>query len=250
MTLILIRGDVGTGKTLFATGLCLDDTRAIRANYHIKDERATVIEPEDLDDLGDAAIVVIDEAWAWLECRLSGKPINIFLWRILAQSRKKQMDIVLTTQLDEVIDKRFRMMSNIVIDCFNHPDGYLYEIKCRGKRPYAVLLPFEAAKDIYPYYDTMEEIVPYDDDIKFKISNKQKRVPAQDAIIDELLAVAPAEEWTLGTVEAYFYEHRYAHAEFKPVYQRLRLRMMRGDGDVRPQEKSKRDHKKKVANDG
>jgi hypothetical protein len=245
MTLIMIRGDVGSGKTLLATMWAMEDQRTIRANYHIKKKGFVLLEPEDLHNLDSATLAIIDEAWAWLESRLSGKPINLFLSYILFQSRKKQLDLILTTQLGEVIDKRFRQMSNFIIDCEQIPEGFLYQITPRGKRPHTVFLALEDAEKIYPCYDTMEQIDPIDEELIYKVSNKQKLLPKQDAIIAKMFKIAPAKEWTAGAVEAYFLEEHLAHAEYRSVFQRIKLSILKGESqeelltDVRS-------HKKKV----
>jgi hypothetical protein len=230
MTLILIRGDVGSGKTLLATLFALSDERRIRANYKItgKVTEEELLEPEDLNHINEATLAIIDEAWDWLEARLSGRPINLYLSRILFLSRKKRLDLVLTAQLEGTIDKRFRQMANFTIDCQATSEGFLYEITQRGRRPYYSFLPLEVAEEVYPFYDTWEETAPMDDELTYKVTSKTKQKEHVETVVDEMLAIAPAAQWTQGTVEAFFLEKRYSHAEAKHAFQALKLRLLKG----------------------
>ena len=84
--LIHFTGDVGSGKTLFCTQVALHDKRQIYSNYNIKLPNYHDLKPEMLSILTESTLVIIDEAYTWLESRLSGRNINLYLTYILFQS--------------------------------------------------------------------------------------------------------------------------------------------------------------------
>ena len=198
MVLVNMTGSVGSGKTLFATASVLTDIlvnteRPIYANYKIKSDNYRELLPETLLDAEmSGSNVVIDEAYIWLESRLSGKPMNLYLSYILFQSRKRNMDIYLTDQILGSIDLRFRELTDYEVKCkavpsAKNPKGFIYKIIDRtGFKPssFIMYLPLEKAKQYFDFYNTFELINPIDDELIAKISSSKKNIVKQ---IDEIV---------------------------------------------------------------
>jgi hypothetical protein len=160
-----IVGELGAGKTLTLTYLGLRNyikyqgTRTIFANYHLKQVPYTYVpNPEDIDEIR-SGIFLIDELWLYCDSRLSSSGRNKFVTKVLLKSRKRDLDILYTTQSLGQVDVRIRRISDfIAIPSFNeqtgktivrlytHPSGYLLKV-----------LKFDGRK-IFPLYDTSEEI--------------------------------------------------------------------------------------------
>lgn len=232
MGVILLRGDVGNGKSLFATALSLEDEeeRPIWSNFEIKSKRYHPLELTDLNKkIKGAAIVIIDEAYGSADARYSGKASNQYLSYIVMQMRKRELDIIVIAQLDGMLDKRLRMMASWVVDCEIGDAGFSYVISFPKKalaRPIGFFMPLEIAQEYFPKYNTMEIINAIDEDLEFKLVNKATLLPEIDRVVGEMMKVAPPEQWTQGTVEAYFLDNHLPHAEAKLAYQRIKLRMI------------------------
>ena len=170
MTLINIIGDVRNGKTLFATYLATKSTVPVYANYRIDIPNFNELHPEMLITLHDGSTIVIDEAYSWLEARLSGsgQPMNLYLSYVLFQSGKNNMNIITTDQLLETIDTRFRTMANYEVYCEkkelpNHQVvGFEYTIQQKSRyhryEPIKVYWPVEYASKYYPLFNTKQVI--------------------------------------------------------------------------------------------
>jgi len=201
MTLINLNGSVGSGKTLFVTASVIQEDKPIYSNYKINHPNYNELFPETLLDAEmSGSNVVIDEAYIWLESRLSGKPINLYLSYILFQSRKRNMDIYLTDQILGSIDLRFRELTDYEIKCkavpnSKNPKGFVYYIIDRtGFRPRLSkqFLPIEKAKEYFGFYDTFELINPIDDELVAKISKSNKNIVKQiDEIVVDILGEYP-----------------------------------------------------------
>jgi len=212
-------GSVGSGKTLFATASVLSDIlefpdKPIYANYNIKHANYRELFPETLLDAEmSGSNVVIDEAYIWLESRLSGKPMNMYLSYILFQSRKRNMNLYLTDQILGSIDLRFRELTDYEVKCkavpnVKNPKGFIYKIIDRtGFKPrsFTMLLSLEKAKPYFEFYDTMELINPIDDELIAKISKSKKNIVKQvDDIVSNVLEEFPGvKKFTKGIIADY-----------------------------------------------
>jgi len=195
--LISIEGDYGSGKTLLATFLALKDRRKVMANYTINIPNFVPLKPEMLWNINEPTLIVLDEAYAWLESRTSGKPINRYLSYNLFQSRKRGgpegiVDYILTDQLIGTVDPRYRMMINFDIQAEPHESGFVYtmtKLTRRGaSKPATFFIPFSLAAKIFPYYNTYQKVDPIDKELLFSISEDQSDIMKQvDIVRDELL---------------------------------------------------------------
>ena len=167
MVLISIEGDVGSGKTLLMTYLAYVDTRMVYANYHLNFPRYREMTPEGLLRIPKQSVALFDEAYAWLESRLSGRDSNRFFSYVLFQSRKRGLDMYMTNQLISTVDVRFRSMINVEVLCEATERGFEYVFRRisrrRFNRPRTFLMPFELAEMVYPLYDTEERISTLDE---------------------------------------------------------------------------------------
>jgi len=158
--LTVITGGVGSGKTLLATIVCARAGCEVHANYDLKLPNAHPLDLERLLRGGyDGCIVVLDEAYAYLESRLSGRPLNRALSYILFQSRKMGLHIIMTAQMLMSVDVRFRTLLDVWVHCIQSRAGfeyYFYQTSSgRGRR---LVLPWRAAERFFELYDTFEVV--------------------------------------------------------------------------------------------
>ena len=197
MTLTNLVGRVGSGKTLFMTADAVNSDRSrILSNYAIQDDRYEDLLPEMLMDkaLHDANIL-LDEVYAWLESRTSGKDINRYMSYILFQGRKKDIDFYMTEQLLSSVDLRYRDLIDYTVKCkaipnYKNPIGFKYiiidELEQIAYPP--MFLPIAEAAKYFHLYDSYQPISPIDDEMMLKISkNKVSIIEIVDSIVDTLL---------------------------------------------------------------
>lgn len=164
-------GGVGDGKTILNTVMTLDiahtrDDYEIYANYTIhnpKVKRITPLEMLDINPEENRALINLDEAYAWLESRMSLSSLNKIMSWIVFQHRKRNMDILYTAQLTSSVDIRLRGLTDIAYVCERVISGFKYKYYWqRGLRIHRrrQFLPLEKAKKYFPLYDTREIIEP------------------------------------------------------------------------------------------
>ena len=230
--LVNVDGDVGSGKTLLTTHIARCDSRPVFANYQINIPNFTYLTPEMLfamKNKNEPRVCIIDEAYNWLESRLSGRPINVYSSYILFQSRKRGIDFFLTDQLFESIDLRFRKMVNVEIYCEAVPLGFEYLIQKISRRhsysPKKVTMPMAHAETLFPLYDSWEFIEAIDKDMMFKVSQDKTTIIEEiDKIVDELLDKAEAKNYTKGIVEDYCLRNNYPDSYVKMIFNTIKAR--------------------------
>jgi len=177
--LINVVGDLGSGKTLF---LCiysfLSKKKQIYANFRIENKKVKPFTIELLfrKDLKDCDIL-LDEGYIYLESRTSLKKSNLIFSYLLFQSRKRNINILTTSQLLNSIDLRFRNLADFIIRAHNKRDYFKYEIyKTSGKKVNTIFLPYHKARPFFNKYDTLEVVSPSDISPEFLNSKEIKKI--------------------------------------------------------------------------
>lgn len=177
--IVTVIGKLGTGKTLLMTYLAqnYDSNKIVYSNYNIDIPNNKVIDVEDLTDVADG-LVLIDEAYLWLESRLSTSRANRFVTKIMFQSRKRGFDVGLSAQVHSSIDLRVRQLEQSLVVSYGENAGD-FETYCENERyrelvnelnlnfffDYVVetqtgiiplRLSFETAYEVSQIYDTTE----------------------------------------------------------------------------------------------
>jgi len=172
--LISLIGNVGSGKTLFLVLLSyiysFFDKRKIHANFYIKLENCIALNlPNFIENERDNMIVFLDEAYTYLESRISMSHLNKAMSYVIFQSRKRNLDIYLTAQMFSTIDVRFREQTDILIKCKriinDNFNGFKYKIiNLNSESIKTMLFPMSEAKTYFHLYNTYEIIPPYQKD--------------------------------------------------------------------------------------
>jgi hypothetical protein len=229
MTLTTLFGDVGSGKTLLAVILALFDDRPVYANFWIDSPRYIALEPEMLATLGDEpCLVIIDEAYVWLESRTSTREVNRYMSYILFQSRKRQITFILTAQLLSSLDVRFRSMTSVYVYCQRTKMGFNYTMIFPGhKHRKRYRMAYIGASRFFEKYKTMAPVDAFDKDMVYNVTrDKSKLLPELDRIIDKMLKEAPADKWTKGVIADYCMEENHPFIFQEMIYNRIKRRCL------------------------
>ena len=156
-------GNLGSGKTFIITLLTYSDKRDIWSNYKVNRKGYKSLEVVDLLDLPDNIILLMDEAYAWIESRVSSSTLNEYLSSILFHTRKTNTDMYLTTPMFSTIDKRFRHQANFIIFCehrenFEIDDFHFTFYNVNNNTYGSCTLLYEHAKKYFHLYDTYEKV--------------------------------------------------------------------------------------------
>jgi len=184
LPIISVNGGFGSGKTLMLTMLGYDYLKKekvkVYSNYHLTYNYL----PLTLDFILDAvinnvelhdAILLGDEIYTWLESRDSGSDVNKIFSYFIMQSRKRNVTIAYSAQLDSMVDKRLRLLASLKIECFkdfeNNTINYIF--LSSGNVPFSCSIPldFFVVNRIFDMYDTSEII-----DIQAKVHSKENLV--------------------------------------------------------------------------
>jgi len=172
MTLVLIIGEIGSGKTLFMVLMALSTDKNILANFHIKHDNFKYLEFDDFLNIPNDADIFIDEAYKWLENRRSSKASNVVISEIKEQRRKTNSTWYVSTQHPNMIDKRFEQYPNVIVQCksrfpINSKKDFVYKISYDSPFFHTIYrrLYYRDAVKYFDYFDTNEIVAP---------ENKQK----------------------------------------------------------------------------
>ena len=167
--IIEICGDLGSGKTLFMTLLgyiCYKKGYLIMSNYHLN----FPYQPINLKDLESIqkCCILIDEMHIFVDSRSSMKDFNKKFSYFILQSRKRQTNLIYTTQYRQSVDKRVRNLTDISIIAEKQKDiqgnlWFKYVIfNSWLRQPKVIRLHEDLIKFVYRLYDTNQIIKPID----------------------------------------------------------------------------------------
>jgi len=164
--LVIILGNLGSGKTYIMTLLTYSDNRLILSNYKIIRKNSKKIDVPDLLDLPDDIILLMDEGYSWIESRSSSDSLNKYLSSVLFHTRKSNTDIYITTPMYSTLDKRFRNQANFIIFCkhrnnFETDDFHFLFYDVNNKTYGKYTLEYSKAKEYFNLYDTNEKVESY-----------------------------------------------------------------------------------------
>lgn len=166
-------GNVGSGKTILVTEIASKVPKNVPIKSNFKLIGFPNYEPLEVEELltlepsKNGIVVLIDEAYTWLEARVSMSKLNRYVSYVGFQSRKRDLDIMITSQLRSAIDLRFKDMENLSIYCYDRPKpktskaDFRYRV-FRGFRSKKFIFPFKKAEKLFGRYDTKQVILPPD----------------------------------------------------------------------------------------
>lgn len=154
--LVSTTGYLGTGKTLFLTWMAWNSRQPVYANYSLDLDNAEKIGVKDLNNL-DKGLVLIDEAYLWLDSRLSSSEMNRYLSKIIFQSRKRGFNMILSSQIQGAIDLRYRYLQDYRVHALgqDHKNNFRYVVHGRG-RVNDFSIDYETARELFDIFDTFE----------------------------------------------------------------------------------------------
>jgi len=240
----IIRGSLGSGKTLFmvreACKLHLAGKK-IYANFNLRFPDGKKAEKLTIDlltpELSDC-VVLIDEAYAWLESRTSMKLLNRYLTYILFQSRKRNLDFYLTTQLISAIEMRFQNLADHLITArlINSRSAYSkkefqYDVISytpSGKRVRRVFtISYDSArKKYFDLYDTREVIsVDKEKDYMYELLKRNDKKYTQKLLelASEVIDVLQDAKATKDTVRVSLLELQESVKYTNDVYGKIKM---------------------------
>jgi hypothetical protein len=185
MVLTIISGNVGTGKTLLSTIFAAHTTKLVYANYEIKVKNYREFELDKfLANKYNNCMIILDEAYVYLESRIAMRNLNRVMSYLLFQSRKVGVDIILTAQLVSSLDVRYRDLCEYYITCEISKVGFNYKITSIARKitkRFSLLIA--KCQHYFGIYDTLERINIVEDlsEVKDLITPKERKMQeAQD----------------------------------------------------------------------
>lgn len=155
-----VLGELGSGKTLFLSLLAKTaehNKMPIYSNFTLRMKHVKNIDIGDLEMIRNG-LLLIDEAYLWLESRASSSMLNKYISRLIFQSRKRGFDFFISSQLHGAVDLRFRFLEDLTVYACglnDNEDGFEYFIRGWGKVG-SYTLPYTVAEKFFPLFDTME----------------------------------------------------------------------------------------------
>lgn len=249
--LILVEATYGSGKTLFTTNAALHSDVPVYANYEMAIPQYNPLVLSEVMENDSPGLIIIDEAHMYINSRMSGQPVNIFLSQILFQSRKIGKDFLLTEQLNRTIDINFREMADFRVACqrldgegrgvlrpdMNDPagfnDSFQYALFAKSGELIGVWeMSYDYAKEnIFPIYNTKKLISTTRDISKEMLlidpEDTEKGVNDLLDIIGNELPGVPYKAWTKGVIADIVYKNRYPKAYVDKVYARVKMLVLK-----------------------
>ena len=164
--IIGIFGGLGYGKTLLAVYLAYKLHTKLKFQVFSNIKLNFPFKPINIEDFLEEklkkGIVILDEAYAWLEARASTRKLNRIISYIIFQSRKRDLHFVFTSQLSSSVDKRLRELCDYMIIALE-PNESEFRYFITDNIHYKFFkLPKSIAKKYFNLYDTREIVIPFD----------------------------------------------------------------------------------------
>jgi len=223
---------LGTGKTLLLVILAYFQKRKIVTNFDLNFPKEFDIEQFDEDKFlrceYENCIILLDEAYTYLESRISGSDLNRNMSYILFQSRKKNVELYITAQLLHTIDKRFRELSDIfIIASLNSTISFDYVLFTKTDS-YTFRIKYEARLVFGQFYDTNQVIQPTNKKMLFDIQEPEEKtdeIKNYAEIIQNHYLNEGLEKVTKSMIDLYITEHSKEIPSFlsKEIFGRISL---------------------------
>lgn len=182
--LMAVLGDRGSGKTLFVVRMLLKSIQPFYSNFKVYQDktrgklnkRYNELHPEELLYLDDERKkVAITEAYEYMESRLGMGAFQRYMSYIVFQTRKRKMDFIIDTQLDDTIDHRFMRLCDYIVVAESDINGFNYYITNK-KIINIVSISFKQAEKFWDLYDSWEVILtPQLEELGVKIGTQNKK---------------------------------------------------------------------------
>lgn len=197
MVLTIVTGNVGTGKTLLATIFAAHSTTIVYANYNIKSKNYREFELDKfLANEYNNCMIILDEAYVYLESRIAMRHLNRVMSYLLFQSRKVGIDIILTAQLVSSLDVRYRDLCEYYIRCEENNFGFNYKItSIKRKITKGFSLPISKCGEYFKIFDTLQRINIVEDlsEVKELITPKERKMQEAEDYARQIIVKADME---------------------------------------------------------
>lgn len=178
--LITILGNLGSGKTLLMVCLSYYSKLKVISNFQLsfihKQCESFNLSMFLRCEYSDC-IILLDEAYSYLESRVSGSELNRIMSYMLFQSRKKNVLLYITAQLLSSIDKRYRQLSDIFIIAERKNLDFQYFVYFNNQVT-SFILKFEKMLPFFDLYNTNEVISTTDNKILFDVKESNDKLEA------------------------------------------------------------------------
>ena len=231
-----IVGNIGNGKTLLATyfaALWNAYKKRVYSNYNISLSLAKKITAQDFVDLNKLkdSLAILDEAYTWLESRMSGSDLNRILSHGVLQSRKKGVDLIYTAQLNSTVDLRLRRITSTMIWALSPTEaGFNYAFFTPTSTVYRTL-DISLCQKIFKIYDTKEIVgqaaVDGEDENDDQVSRKRSESMGQMSSLKTmtlLKQVLIEQKSTVTKLKEMYAENQYLSKRIEILEKRLKVR--------------------------
>lgn len=229
--LTVIYGGVGNGKTLLLTVIGYYAKKEVVANYQLRYPNKKIEEfslTTFLKTDYKNKCLLLDEAYIYLESRLSMKQKNRLSSYVLFQSRKKDVNMYLTAQLINTIDIRYRKMIDYVIKC-NGVVGNAYQYICCNNQTKIIKVKYimvDAVKQFYKYFDT-NQVISDEEMIKNAYKTAKENRMMVDKVVKDLIQYyiknKKKKRITMDMVNLYMFDNEINQRFAKTIYTKLKV---------------------------
>ena len=168
-----IFGEAENGKTTYMVSHLLTEATTLEhydefyCNLHVQHPRVKFITYEELRRLkcptekGTAkALVGLDQIHKYIDARRSNSQQNVDFSQVIIESRQHGFDLIYTTWMRSVVDKRLRPFTNLYVLAQRGYRGFEYDRidKDAGVELPLVRMPWSKAQQVWNKFDTTELI--------------------------------------------------------------------------------------------